>query len=448
MGSPVALRTKAEVSTLRRHFRWLTIAAILVLIVINYIDRSAISYAVAPLSEEFHISSSQYGLISSAFSLGYMVFAFLSGPLVDRYGPKRILLTGMVVWSLASALTPLSGGFTGLLLIRIVLGAGEAPAFPASTRLVSRWLPQTERGVALALIGGVAVSGSLLIGGPVVTGLIGAITWRGMFWVLTAAGLLWAVAAIGLLYNTPKDNPRVSDEERAHIAADQRPEEADGARERLDLRALVTNRNLWIVGAGYFAWGFMFWGFLYWLPQYLQKSYGLTLTQVGAFSIAPWAAGVVGALIGGIVVDRLYRRTRRVRSRFIVIGIALLLSGASLIPILAAPSLTTAMISISMGVGFGFITGGIWWVASIDAAPSQPATAAGFADAAFALSGIIAPSVMGFIVQNTGTFTSGFVVMCALAVVGALLMLFCTREPAQGSGDLPAGTPAVSSAVD
>jgi sugar phosphate permease len=431
------------VSTVGRHFRWLTIATILVLIVINYIDRSAISYAVAPLSAEFHISSSQYGLISSAFSLGYMVFAFLSGPLVDRYGPRRVLMTGMIVWSLASALTPLSGGFTGLLLIRIVLGAGEAPAFPAATRIVSRWLPQTERGVALALIGGVAVSGSLLVGGPVVTGLIGAITWRGMFWVLTGAGLLWAVAAVGLLHNTPKDNPRVSDAERAYIAADQRGEEAEGARERLDLRALVANRNLWIVGAGYFAWGFMFWGFLYWLPQYLQKSFGLSLSEVGAFSIAPWAAGVVGALVGGIVVDRVYARTRKVRSRFTVIGIALLLSGASLAPILAAPSLTTALVSISMGVGFGFVTGGIWWVASIDAAPSQPATAAGFADAAFALSGIIAPAVMGFIVQNTGTFTSGFVVMCALAVVGALLMLLCTREPRHPAGDLTRGTPAI-----
>ncbi|HEX3591463.1 MAG TPA: MFS transporter [Pseudonocardiaceae bacterium] len=408
---------------------------------INYIDRSAISFAVQPLTDEFHITSSQYGLISSAFSVGYMIFAFLTGPLVDRFGPRRILLIGMVVWSLASAITPISGGFTGLLLIRIVLGAGEAPAFPAATRMASRWLRQTERGFALSLIGGVAVAGSLLIGGPIVTSLIGAITWRGMFWVLTGAGLLWALAATGLLYNTPKDNPRVSEAERAYIAADQREEEIEGAKRTLDVRALVTNRNLWIVGLGYFAWGFMFWGFLYWLPQYLQQSYHLSLTQVGAFSVAPWAAGVVGALIGGFAVDRVYARTRKVRSRFTIIGIALLLSGASLIPVLVAPSLTTAMISISMGVGFGFITGGIWWVASIDAAPSQPASAAGFADAAFGLSGIVAPAAMGFIVQNTGTFTSGFVTMSVLALIGALSMLLFTREPVSRTGDLPADVP-------
>ncbi|MGH3165262.1 MAG: MFS transporter, partial [Trebonia sp.] len=193
-------------------------------------------------------------------------------------------------------------------------------------------------------------------------------------------------------------------------------------------RSLLANRNLWIVGVGYFAWGFMFWGFLYWLPSYLSKSFHLSLTAVGAFSVAPWAAGVGGAVIGGVLVDRMYKRSRRIRSRFTIIGVALLLSGASLIPVIVAPSLATALTSISLGVGFGFITGGIWWVVSIDAEPSQPASAAGFADAAFALSGIVAPSVMGFIVSGTGTFTSGFVVMSVLAVVAAVLMIGCTRE--------------------
>jgi sugar phosphate permease len=414
-----------------RNLRWLTIATILVLVVINYIDRSAIAYAVGPLSSEFHLNSDEYGWVSSAFSLGYMVFALASGPLVDRYGPRRILIAGVIVWSVASAVTPLSGGLAGLLLIRIVLGIGEAPGFPAATRTASRWLRRSERGFALALIGGVAVSGSLLIGGPVITRLIDATGWRGMFWVLAGAGVLWSIAAVWLLYNTPKDNPRVSAEEIAHIEADQREDEVAGSGAAVDWRGLLANRNLWIVGTGYFAWGFMFWGFLFWLPQYLEKSYKLNLDQVGSFSTIPWAAGMAGALVGGIAVDRVYRRRHRVRSRFVLIGVALLLSGASLIPVLAAPSLTTAMISVSCGVGFGFITGGIWWVASIDAAPSQPATAAGFADACFALSGIIAPSVMGYIVQSTGTFNSGLVVMCVLAVAAAVLMLLFTREPAE-----------------
>lgn len=140
---------------------------------------------------------------------------------------------------------------------------------------------------------------------------------------------------------------------------------------------------------------------------------------------------MVGALVGGVLVDRVYRRTQSIRSRFTIMGCALLLSGASLIPVFLDPTLTVALIFISLGVGSGFVTGGIWWVASIDAEPGQPGSAAGFADAAFALAGIVAPAAMGFIVQSTGTFTSGFVLMSVLTAIGALLMLLATREPAR-----------------
>ncbi len=411
---------------MRTRFRWATIALVVALIVINYIDRSAISFAVAPLEREFGITTAQYGVISSAFAVGYMVFAFLSGPLVDRFGPRRVLLVAITIFSISVALIPVAGGFAGLLLLRILLGAGEAPAFPAATRIVSRWLPSVERGFALALIGGVAVSGSLLIAGPLLTQLIALIGWRGTFWLMAVLGVAWAVAAIGLLANTPEESRHVGDRELAHITAGRVPEEA-ASRSRVDWRALLTNRNLWIVAAGYFAWGFMFWGFLYWLPQYLS-TFGLSITAVGAFSVAPWAAGVVGALVGGFVVDRFYARTQSIRSRFTIMGVALLLSACSLIPIILHPTLTVALVFISLGVGFGFITGGIWWVASIDAEPAQPASAAGFTDAAFALSGIVAPIIMGLIVSGTGTYTSGFVVMSVLAAAGALLMLFGPKE--------------------
>ena len=409
-------------------FRWVTLGLVVGLIVINYVDRGAIAYAVKPLEQEFGITAGQYGLISSVFSVGYMVFAFLSGPLVDRFGPRKVLLTAITLFSLSVALIPLAGSFAGLLLVRLLLGVGESPAFPAATRVVSRWLPGAERGTALALCGGVAVAGSLLVSGPLLTWLIGWLGWRGMFWVMAGLGVTWALVAVGLLRNTPDESPRTSAAERAYIAAGQEPESAtEGAGVRW--RPLLTNRNLWVVAGGYFAWGFMFWAFMYWLPSYLSTAYHLSLKQAGAFAIAPWAAGVVAAMVGGVLVDRLYRRNRRIRGRFSVMGVALLLSGCSLVPLLISPTLTVAIISISLGVGFGFVTGGIWWVASIDAAPDQPGSAAGFADASFALSGIVAPAVMGFIVSGTGTFTSGFVVMSVLAVGGALLMLLVPREP-------------------
>jgi sugar phosphate permease len=418
----------------RTRYRWLTLALVIVLVVINYIDRSAVSYAIDPLTRSFGISRSQYGEISSAFSIGYMAFAFAAGPLVDRFGSRKILMTGVAVWSVATAVTPLSGSFMGLFLVRVLLGAGEGPGFPAATRTVSRWLPRGERGVALAMVGGVAVSGSLLIGGPLVTQLMAHLGWHGMFWVLAALGVAWFAAAMALLRDTPEEHPRVSEAERRHIAAGQ-VEQERSASGKVDWRAALTSRNLWILGFGYFAWGFMFWGFMYWLPDFLGQQYHLSITAVGLFSIAPWAAGVLGALVGGVLTDRFYARTGSTRSLFTIMGTALLLSGAALIPIFAAPSLTVAVVFISLGVGLGFITGGLWWVAAIEAVPAQPGVAAGFVDAAFALSGIVAPSVMGFIVSASHSFSSGFVVMSVLAVLGAGAMLASTRKD-----QAPAGT--------
>lgn len=410
--------------------RWWTITIILGLVVVNYVDRSAISFAATDLRGEFGITSGQYGVISSAFSIGYMLFALLSGPLVDRFGSRKVLMVGMFIWAAATALTPFAGGFIGLILLRIVLGAGEAPCFPAATRLASRWLPAHERGKALALIGGVAVSGSLLVGGPILTQLIALTGWKGMFWVLAAAGVVWVVVAYPFLKNSPSEASFVSKEELDYIRSGQTDGEDTGHESSTDWGEILRNRNLWLVGLGYFAWGFMFWAFMYWLPQYLEHEFGLSIKEVGAFSVAPWAAGVVGALLGGILVDRVYKRTQSIRSRFVIIGVALLLAGISIVPILFFGSnLTIALICISAGVGFGFVTGGIWWVASIDAAPSQPGTAAGFADACFALSGIIAPSVMGFIVGRTGTYNGGFVVMTVLCLIGAAAMLLFTKEP-------------------
>ncbi|WP_181763624.1 MFS transporter [Streptomyces albidus (ex Kaewkla and Franco 2022)] len=420
------MRTQPQTQT-RTQYRWLTLSLIVTLIVINYIDRAAISFAIDPLTKAFGISKYEYGLISSAFSIGYMVFAFLAGPLVDRYGSRRILLVGVALWSVVTAVTPVSGTFMGLFVARIILGAGEGPGFPAATRTVSRWIPQKERGIALAMVGGVAVSGSLLIGGPLMTQLIAGVGWRGMFWVLAGVGVLWFAVAYGLLWNTPEEHGKVSESERAYIAAGQLAEERP-SKNKVQWRPLLTNRNLWIIAVGYFAWGFMFWGFMYWLPGYLTDEYGLSITSVGLFTIAPWAAGVIGALIGGLLTDRIFKRTGSPRSRLTIMGVALLASGAALIPIFAAPSLTVSVTFISIGVGAGFVTGGIWWVASIDALPAQPGAAAGFADAAFAASGIVAPSVMGFIVTTTGSYSSGFVVMTVLAVIGAGAMLLLPKR--------------------
>lgn len=98
-----------------------------------------------------------------------------------------------------------------------------------------------------------------------------------------------------------------------------------------------------------------------------------------------------------------------------------------MVPVFMIHSLTVAITFISLGVGFGFVTGGFWWVASIETSPDQPGFAAGLVDAAFAASGIVAPIVMGYIVEYTGSFGGGFLTMMVIAIAGFLAMVIFTR---------------------
>lgn len=413
---------------MRTKYRWVIVAFVAFITLINYLDRSAIGYATEPITKALHINNAGWGLIGSAFSIGYLVLAFIGGPIVDRFGVKRVWTGAAAVWSIVTIFTAATVSFAGLFFVRVLLGVSEGPAFPAVTRAMSRWLPGQERGKALGWIVGVGVPFSLMIGGPIVTALLGGVGWKGTFIILGAIGLVWVLLWTIVFKDLPRQHPKVNEAEAVYIENGQIAEEKEVNLKKTEWGRIFRNGNLWWSAFGYFAWGFMFWAFMYWLPGYLGQQYHLNLAAVGAFSILPWAAGTVGALVGGYLVDIFYKKQAGIRARFVTMGVAILLAGASLIPIIAAPSLGTSITFISLGIGFGMMTGPLWWVVSIDAAPEQPAAAAGFVDAAFALSGIVAPSVMGFVSQATGSFSSGFVVMIILAILSGAGMLAFTRN--------------------
>jgi MFS family permease len=407
------------------------------LVVINYVDRSAIGYAIGPISEALDISPAEWGLISGAFSIGYLLIAFLSGPLVDRFGSKKVLGVAIIVWSLASMLTAAATTFFLLFVARVLLGIGEGPGFPAASRVTSRWMPKSEQGFVLSLIGGVAVAGSILIGGPIVTQLILHLGWRATFVVLGSFGVLWAIAWMVLFDEEPAVRKRLNAAELAYIHDGKSEEEKSPLKTKLEPAKIFANKPLLAVSFGFFAWGYIFWGLLYWLPGYLSATYGLDLRSVGLFSTVPWAAGVLGALAGGVILNRLHAATGALYPRCVVMALCVLLSGLCMIPVFMIHSLPVAITFISLGIGFGFVTGGFWWVASIETSPEQPGFAAGLVDAAFAASGILAPIVMGYIVEYTGGFAGGFLMMLAVAVVGFLVMVVFTRDPRAGSELVP-----------
>src|SRR5262249_34585033 len=139
-----------------------------------------------------HLNDADFGFVAAAFGIGYMVMTVGGGLLVDRWGSHRVWALAALLWSSCTAAMGLASTFQILFALRTVLGITEGPHFPALTRVVADWLPDSERARATA-IGLAAVPFASVLGAPLLSHLIANLGWKSMFLVLGVAGVLWAV---------------------------------------------------------------------------------------------------------------------------------------------------------------------------------------------------------------------------------------------------------------
>ena len=160
--------------------------------VLCYLDRVSISVAIIPLAAEEGYDSAAQGLILSAFFWGYLWPQLLGGWLADRFGGKRVLAFGVVLWSVATFITPGAArmSFTALFAVRILLGLGEGVNFPAIHSLTTRWMLGRERARTLALNFSGMYLGTVvaLIFSPLIIATFG---WPALFYLSGAAGVVW-----------------------------------------------------------------------------------------------------------------------------------------------------------------------------------------------------------------------------------------------------------------
>lgn len=139
--------TNSIVSATR--FRWAIIALLFLINTINYVDRSAISYAAHAIQSEFGLSASHLGLVLGAFGIGYFLTTLPGGYLADRFGARITFAIAVLLWSIAIGWTGAATGFAMLYCARMALGLAEGPSFPAHSRVLEQWLPPHERSTAM-----------------------------------------------------------------------------------------------------------------------------------------------------------------------------------------------------------------------------------------------------------------------------------------------------------
>lgn len=418
-----------------KNVRWLIVSLAFLGIFINYVDRANLSVALPYMNDELNISPGAAGLILGAFFWTYAPFQLPFGWFADKVGARIVFAASAAWWSVFTAFTALSRGFTSLMALRLLLGIGEAGAFPSATKSVSRWFPKQERAFASGIYNSGARVGTALAL-PLVTVIIAYLGWKASFIITGGLGLVWAIVWFWF-YRDPHEHPNVTEEELEYIEAggantyDAPEEELDSEVESIRWRDLFRYRTVWGITLGYSCISFIMYFFITWFPSYLVNSLGFNLLEVGIYGVIPGIAALIGQLAGGYVSDSLVRRGVSLTKarKGCIIGGTLFSTVIGIAGFIDSPVLALILLSISFA-SVTFADGSIWALPA-DISPkgkNWSASIAGIQNSFSNLAGIASPAIIGMLIGMTGSFALGLIVSGLVAVLGALIFIFMVGE--------------------
>ena len=403
---------------------------------LNYLDRSTLSIANPLIRNELGLSIGDMGLLLSAFLWAYAFAQLPGGALVDRIGPHRLLTAGLGLWSVAQAAAGFVTSFWQFSIARVALGLGEAPMFSSAVRVVRDWYNVRDRGLPTGTWNCASSLGPA-IAPPVLTGLMIALGWRWMFVTMGFAGLAVA-AAWYLLYRDP-DEADFNEDER-HYLADGEPTDSSTPVRLAEWLGLFRFRTTWGLGMGFFGVVYMNWLYLTWLPGYLEIERHMSIMKTGVVAAIPFGFGVIGSVGGGWIADWLMRRGfSPISSRKIPVIVGVL--GMVAFTVVAAETADNfaAVAAVSAAVMFGAAASGMSWAMASVAAPANCTASLGaIQNFGGYLGGALAPTVTGFIVQSTGSFTPAFLASAAVGLVSAVAYLLVVRGEPISAAELQA----------
>ena len=401
--------------------RHIILAVMCLMYFISYIDRVNIAVAGPLIRHEMGLTTVQLGLVFSAFAYPYAFMQVIGGWLADKYGPKLVLTVLSLIWGVATLATGFAGSVAMLVALRFALGIGEGGAFPTATRAFTYWMPVKERGFAQGITHSFARLGGAVTP-PLVLAVVVAGGWRDAFILLGVASLAWTVLYLFVFTNSPEQNRRVTSEETAEIGY----RKGDCARAKdaaTPWRKLI--RRMWLVTFVDFCYGWLLWVYLTWLPSYLKEARGFDLKQLALFTALPLLAGVVGDTLGGVVSDRLFKATGKLRfARCTVLVVGMGGSLAFLLPMVSATNPLTAVWYLSASFFFLEITNPVLWTLPLDIAGKYAGTAGGMMNTGFGVAGMVSPVVFGFLIEKTGSYNVPFTISAGLLAVGIVAALF------------------------
>jgi sugar phosphate permease len=406
-----------------RRMQLRAVALLLLIGVINYLDRSILSVANPLIRHDLGLSIVQMGWLLSAFLWAYAFAQLPGGFIVDRVGPRRLLGFGLILWSVAQAAAGFVGTMSQFVATRAFLGIGEAPTFTSAVRVIREWHSVKHRSIPTGLCCAAPASLGPLIAPPLLTLGMLTVGWRLMFVGLGIAGVLVALIWL-LLYRDVKDLELDPQESRYFTEGEEIA--VGGAASFADWKRLFGFRTTWGLLFGYSGVIYLGWLYLAWLPGYLEIQRHMSLTKTGIVAAIPYLFGLMGTISGGWVSAKLIQRgVSSINSCRIPVVVGLLAAALCTTLAAEAQSDTMAVAAICGSVFFGSCASGMsWGIASMAAPANYTASLGGIQNFGGYLGGAMAPVVTGFVVQQTGSFVPALLAGAAIASAAALVYLF------------------------
>ncbi|KAA8782382.1 putative MFS transporter [Paenibacillus sp. 4624] len=365
-----------------------------------------ISFIVAALAKEWSLSPGQVGVLTSINSIGMALGALLAGALADRFGRKAILMWTLLIFTIASGLSALATGFAVLCALRLVAGIGLGGELPVASTLVSESMPTAERGRAVVLLE------SFWAGGWIVSALIANFVIPEYGWrIAFAIGALPAFYAL-YLRRAIQDPPRYKNHTKLQkITFREKVATVWSAPHRR------TTLMLWIL---WFTVIFSYYGMFLWLPSVVMAK-GFTLVKSFQYVLIMTIAQLPGYFTAAYFIERFGRK--------FVLVVYLTLTAISAIAFGLA---TTEATILAAGICLSFFNLGAWgglYAYSPELYPtSVRSTGVGLATSVGRIGGVLAPFMVGMLVQKAVPISLIFTIFFVTILIGAAAVLFWGRE--------------------
>ena len=432
MKAPVAVTIRE--AAYRKIFRRV-VWYLFVLYICAYLDRINIGFAALAMNRDLGLTPVTFGIANTIFYLGYLVFEVPSNMMLARFGARTWLARIMITWGLASTATALAAGENSLYLLRLMVGIAEAGFVPGVVLYLTYWFPQAYRGRAnaffmvaqpVSIAFGSILSGNLLK----MDGVLGLAGWRWLFIIEGVPSIVLGVVTFFYLRDGPRDAAWLSAAEKA-VVEEQLAAESTVTPQHGSVWMELRSRQVLLLCLAYFGLVSTLNTNATWVPQIVREILGgqADFVTVGMWAAVPALLTVVAMPLWSYRSDRRHERLWHVVIPMTIAALGWLLVTLSAVPLVRFGGL--ALVSIG-----GFCGMSIFWTLPASVL-SQAARPAGIA--LISMAGIfgsaVSPSIIGFLRDQTGTFTSGLFYLVALLAVS----IVCVRASARDVPMQPLG---------